>query len=157
MPIQLKIELLSQAEIDAIWKAARAARAENFAEYLGFMNAREIGDGFRIPVQKGDGNAAAAKEIRHNFSEAAKERTRNGQPAPVLLKWKVEKHTEKVTTDKGRTTTDVEVIDHVSAVVVATDSIKKRGPRKPKTETPTANGTTTDTPVSTEELAPAAP
>lgn len=156
MPLALQIELLSRAEIDQIWKAR--GRAENFADYLNFINAREIGDGFRIPVEKGDNNAAAAKEIRHNFTEAAKERTRNGTPAPVLLKWSTEKHNAKKTVKKDGKTVEEEfvVIDKVAAVLVATDSVKKRGPRTPKVAEPTTNGTTTDTTVSTETVAAAA-
>lgn len=142
MPLALQIELLSKAETDAIWKAR--GRAENFAEYLTFINAREIGDSFRIPVAKGENNAAAAREIRHNFTEAAKERTRDGNAAPVLLKWKTDKHTEQRVLKKGEPAVDVEVIDKITALLIATDSVKKRAPRAKKEETATPETPTTN-------------
>lgn len=164
MPLALQIELLSKAEIDTIWAAKRAAaRAENFADYLNFINAREVGDSFRVPVEKGDNNAANAREIRHNFNEAAKERTRGGTAAPVVLRWKIDKHMQKRTYKKdGKTVEDeIEVIDRVTALVVSTDAIKKRGPRAKKdeqastAETPT-NGTVSADTAKSAETTPSA-
>ena len=146
MPLALQIELLSKAEIDEIWKAR--GRAENFAEYLNFMNAREVGDSFRIPVEKGENNAAAAREIRRNFNEAAKERTRDGKPAPVVLRWKVDSSNLKRTVKKDGKTVDEEytVINKLTALLVSTEDIKHRAKKKAEAAPTTGgeNGVSTD-------------
>ncbi len=158
MAVKLEVELLSKAEIEEIWRSARtAARAENFAEYLAFMNQRQIGDSFRLSPEKGANNASSAREIKHNFTEAAKERTANGAPAPVVLRWKTVSHVENHLDKKTGQTTETVVIDKLTALLVSTDSIK---PRKKKTaqtaEAPSENGTTTDTPATTEAVTAAA-
>lgn len=119
----LEIEILSKAEVDAIWKSrALQARAENFAEYVAFMNARGVGDSFRLKVEKGDKNADSARSLRHNFTEAAKERSdTNGLPAPVMLRWKSDTHDEKRkrTVDGKPTEVEIKVIDRLTALVIA--------------------------------------
>lgn len=147
MPLQ--IEILSKAEVEAIWK--NRARAENFADYLNFINLRDIGDSFRLTVEKGEKNADSARSIRHNFAEAAKERIKmqrgpdgkmllvdnkpqpvivDGKPVldPVILRWKVDSTEEKRKDKTGKETT-VNVINKLTALLIASTDVKPRGPR----------------------------
>ncbi len=162
----LQVEILSKAEIEQVWKTR--ARAENFAEYVAFLSPLDIGASFRVSVGKGTDSAAV---IRHNFNEAAKERVKaqrdpegkillkdgkivpitvEGKPVldPIILRWKTDSHEEKRTTKakdgKPATETAVKVIDKMTALLAATDSVKKRGPRKPKTDAPAASSSTAD-------------
>lgn len=164
MPLQ--IEILSKAEVEAVWK--NRARAENFADYLNFINARDIGDSFRLTVDKGDKNADSARSIRHNFEEAAKERVKatrdkdgrilvtdgritpvlvDDKPVPdaVLLRWKTDSHIEqrKQKKDGKESVTDVKVIDKLTALLIATTDVKPRGPR-PEMETVTVPNATAE-------------
>lgn len=176
-----EVEILSKQEADSIWKA-RGRRADDFQEYVDFLNQLSIGDSFRVRIPKGtpiEKNEEEAKKLKYNFNEAAKERTRaykltadpatlpaeelvvpldqwnkgdDGNwyahgPEPVVLRWKVDSHIEKQTVKKdGKSAQiDVKVIDVMTLLVVNTEAVRKRGPRKPKTTTETpANGTATE-------------
>lgn len=72
--LSLQIEMLSQTEAQAIWKR-QTKRAPNFADYQMFMNTHDVGASWRTKVEPGDQNEEHAKVIRHNFNEAARERT----------------------------------------------------------------------------------
>lgn len=145
------VEILSQAELEVIWKMR--ARAADFDKYLQLVNALDIGDGFRIQPESDE----HAKVVRHNFSEAAKERVkplrdkdnkivghkvkaqpmlRDGQPIPepVIIRWKTV--TKDVTTKNKQTgvETTATVIVALEALLIATTEVKPRGPR-PETET----------------------
>lgn len=130
--LALDIEVLSEAEAADIWKRA-SRRAENYAEYLAFMNARKVGETFRTKVPHGNKNAEHAKEIRYNFNEAASERTVDGKPAPVVLRWKTTTRTEQKTVQENGKSgkVEVKVIDLVTALVVDPTTIKARAKRPP--------------------------
>lgn len=137
--LSLEITMLSTAEAASIWKR-QTKRAPNYARYLAFVNTHDVGASWNTKVPAGDKNADYAKEIRHNFNEAAKERTRTvGEgdaatqvSAPVLIRWKQNTHKEnrEVVNDKGKKgTVEVEVIDSLDALIVASESVQTRGPR----------------------------
>jgi len=136
--LSLEITMLTADEASAIWKR-QTKRAPNYARYLAFMNTHDVGASWNTKVPAGDKNADYAKEIRHNFNEAAKERTRTvGEgdaatqvPAPVLIRWKSNTHKEQRQVQDGKKTAtiEVEVIDSLDALIIATEAVAHRGPR----------------------------
>lgn len=135
--LNLEIEMLSQDEIDAIWKSNNK-RASNFSTFQSLLNSKDIGDGWNIPVGKaaeaaGKNNAEYAKSVRYNFNEAAANRTitrtvdgtETEEKAPVRIQWKTVQHEaeEDVVDAKGKKvgTKKVTIIDHLKVYLVASE------------------------------------
>jgi hypothetical protein len=133
----LEMEMLSQDEIDAIWKTNNK-RATNFSDFQTALNKRDVGDGWSIPVGKlaeaaGKDNAEYTKGVRYNFNEAAAHRTitkvvdgvETEESAPVRIQWKTVQHEveQDVLDAKGKKVgvTKVNVIDHLKVYLVASE------------------------------------
>lgn len=162
--LDFEITLLSPDEAKNIWKA-QTKRAPDFARYQTFMDQREVGDSFMLPVP--DADPEKARAIQYNFNEAAKHRsvyfesTEGAQgafqdvdgewvvarPEPVVLRWRRDTRDVKETVSDGNGSTgevDVRKVDRLRALVVSTESVTKRGPRK-RTNAPQSDSSTTAT------------
>jgi hypothetical protein len=168
--LDFEITMLSPDEAKDIWRT-QTRRAPDFAKYQRFMDEREVGDSFTMPVP--GSNPENARTMQYNFNEAAKHRSVYYEsvkgapgafedvdgawvaprPEPVVLRWRRDTRDVKETvTDANGATGEVEVrkVDRLRALVVSTESVTKRGPRK-RTNVPSdANGTTGTTDVSAD-------
>lgn len=162
--LDFEITMMTPDEAAAIWKA-QTKRAPDFQRYQTFMDARDVGDSFSLPVP--DASQENAKAIQYNFNEAARHRTIYLESAegvkdafrdsdgvwvvqkaePVVLRWRRDTETVKQTvTDNGRSAEiDVVRVNRLRALVVSTESVSKRGPRKRTNGTSDASGTTATT------------
>lgn len=133
--LNFEITLLTPDEAKEVWKQQNR-RAPDFARYQAFIDTRDVGDGFAIPVP--DSDPEKAKDIMFNFNEAAKHRT----GGPVVLRWRKDTRTvtETVTGDNGATgEVEVVYVDRIRALLVSTEAIIRRARRSRGSES--ANGT----------------